>query len=241
MFIVENAEVDARFSDNPLVTGEPHIRFYAGYPLRGPSGHRLGTLCIIDQRPRELSDADLGTLSDIGEMVAGELGSLQLASTDDLTGLTNRRGFELLAQQALAICRRGGEPASLLMIDMDGFKTINDRYGHEEGDRALIEFGRLLLAVFRESDVVARLGGDEFGVLLTGTSEKDADRALARLNEAVAGRNLNCDKPYPLAFSGGWTPCHADQRHQNLAELLRLADARMYDQKRLKLEQRMLS
>jgi len=239
MFIVEDTEADDRFSDNPLVTGEPHIRFYAGYPLRGAGGHRLGTLCIIDQRPRTLNESDLSTLSDIGEMVAGELGSLQLASTDELTGLTNRRGFEMLTEQALAICRRGGEPASLLMIDMDGFKAINDQHGHEEGDRALIEFSRLLLTVFRESDVVARLGGDEFAVLLTGTNDADSQRALARLNEAVTERNQYSDRAYPLAFSGGTTTCQTDQKNQDIAELLRQADAQMYDQKRHKLEQRM--
>ena len=239
IFIVEDTEADERFSDNPLVTDEPFIRFYAGYPLRGPSGHSLGTLCIIDLQPRKLNEVDLSTLSDIGEMVAGELGSLQLASTDELTGLTNRRGFELLSEQALAICRRAGEPASLLMIDMDGFKAINDQHGHEEGDRALIEFARLLLTVFRESDVIARLGGDEFAVLLTGTSETNTERALERLNEAVAERNQHSDKPYPLAFSGGSTSCQTDQKNQDLAELLRQADARMYDQKRQKLEQRM--
>jgi len=238
IFIVEDAATDSRFSDNPLVTGEPHIRFYAGYPLRGFNGHKLGTLCIIDQQPRTLSETDLQTLRDVGEMVAGELGSLQLASTDQLTGLSNRRGFELLAQQALAMCQRAGQPASILMLDLDDFKAINDEHGHEQGDRALVEFSQLLLQVFRESDVVSRPGGDEFCVLLTGSCEGEAQVALQRLHDAVAQQNRCSDRPYSLAFSGGVTLCSSGERNLKLDEVLNMADARMYEEKREKREQR---
>ncbi|MGI9327529.1 MAG: sensor domain-containing diguanylate cyclase, partial [Pseudomonadales bacterium] len=122
VFVVEDASLDPRFADNPLVTGDPHIRFYAGYPLKGPNGHRVGTLCIIDRKPRVLDAHDLEALSDVGEMATSELASLQLASTDTLTGLSNRRGFEMLGEQALAFCAHADKPASVAMIDMDGLK-----------------------------------------------------------------------------------------------------------------------
>lgn len=233
LFIVEDASLDPRFANNPLVTGDPHIRFYAGYPLQGPNGYRVGTLCIIDRIPRVLDEHDKEAFSDIGEMAASELASLQLASTDTLTGLSNRRGFEMLGEQALAICAHADKPASVAMIDMDGLKQINDKHGHAAGDSAIKEFGAVLLHTFRESDVVARLGGDEFCVLLTGASKAEAEIALARLSEAVADHNRTMDIGFPLAFSGGIAEC-AVERPGALAEGLHQADELMYHQKRNK-------
>ncbi len=231
IFVVENASEDARFSDNPLVTGDPNIAFYAGFPLTGPKGHKVGTLCLLDQKPRVLDEEDLETLRDIGNMVTSELASLQLASTDSLTGISNRRGFEMLAAQALAMCVRSSQPAAVVMIDMDGFKAINDTFGHEEGDRALIRFSTLLVETFRDSDVVARWGGDEFCAVLTGADAQQAQIAVSRLSNALERHNAEPGRRYLLQFSAGVAEYHPD-RHSNVVDVMREADTLMYDHKR---------
>jgi len=226
--LVPDTLLDERFADNPLVVGAPHVRFYAGRPLRGPSGHPVGTLCLLDTQPRQLSEEDLALLDDLADMVEHELAILLLATLDELTGLTNRRGFEALARHSLGMCRRMQRPAVLLFFDLDGFKRINDAYGHAEGDKALQAFARLLRSTFRESDVVARLGGDEFAVLLTNATPQDCDRALQRLTLALYEHNATA--AYPLRHSVG----RADfdpARHPDAAALLAEADRLMYRHK----------
>ena len=225
--MVEDALSDERFADNPLVSADPKIRFYAGRPLSGPRGNRVGTLCIIDRKPRTLDPADREALEDLANMVASELTAVRLATVDPLTGLSNRRGFTILAQQAIAAAARAGVAATVVAIDMDGFKAINDELGHEVGDRALVEFSELLLDTVRESDVVARLGGDEFCVLLSG-ADIDASRTVVRrLAAATQCRNETRDD-YRLAFSSG----SANVEGGDLEAALRAADERMYAAKR---------
>jgi len=108
----------------------------------------------------------------------------RMAITDELTGLLNRRGFEAEFGQALALARRYNEPGVLVYVDLDGFKLVNDTYGHAAGDEVLRRVARLLSGAVRATDVVGRLGGDEFAVLLVRTSWKGALirlRAIRRL------------------------------------------------------------
>lgn len=237
IFLVSDASKDERFADNPLVSGDPNIRFYAGCPLRAPDGRALGTLCVIDREPHDLSDDDAQALRDLSEMVEHELVALAMATSDDLTGLSNRRGFLSIANHCLALCRRQQNNAALLFFDLDRFKEINDRLGHALGDHALVEFAGLLLRGFRDSDVVARLGGDEFCVLLTGASQADIAIPLQRFAESVAGRNTSSNQRYELTYSVGTVFLdHRDRRP--VAELLSEADELMYQQKRSKRENR---
>ena len=230
-FVVSDASADVRFFDNPLVTDDPNIRFYAGHPLSTPDGCRLGTLCLIDRTPRALSQDDLKLLQDLAAMVENEIAAIQIATLDSLTGLSNRRGFELLGEKAFSFCRRMGTPASLLFLDMDGFKAINDDFGHDEGDRALQDFARALTDTFRASDLVARLGGDEFVVFLSGAREKETEVALQRLQENVG--NLGAHRSYEVRFSVGTITFDA-RHHDALEELVRDADKLMYENKRSK-------
>ena len=138
---VPDTLADDRFHDNPLVTEAPNIRFYAGCPLTVPNGSKLGTLCLIDVKPRELDDEERELLRDLARMAEQELAAVQLATLDDLTLLSNRRGFSALAQHALNVCKRLNKPASLLFFDLNDFKQINDTFGHAEGDRALKTLG----------------------------------------------------------------------------------------------------
>lgn len=199
---VPDASVDPRFFDNPLVLADPQIRFYAGCPISGPAGAKLGTLCIIDRTSRALAPEDAASLRDLAELVEREIEGLYLATADALTGLYNRRGFDLLAGKALKLCRRQFTDASLLYFDLNGFKAINDRFGHPEGDRALQEFGRLIAGACRSSDIVARLGGDEFAALMPG--DNSLPEVLVRIGAALDEWNAAPGQPYDLSASIGF-------------------------------------
>jgi len=227
---VPDATLDERFHDNPFVTGDPNIRFYAGYPLTVGNGMRLGSLCLCDTKPRTFDEEDHVLLRDLGKMVEQELIALQLSSMDELTSLSNRRGFEDLSQHALSLCKRLSKPACMLFLDLNRFKQINDEYGHAEGDRALISFSNILIEVFRDSDVVGRLGGDEFVVFLTNTSQAQCDLILNRLMHAVSAYNLLAGKAYDLAFSVGAVE-YDSEKHANISDLLNAADKLMYQHK----------
>jgi diguanylate cyclase (GGDEF)-like protein len=231
LFVVEDAHRDERFHDNPLVTGEPHVRFYAGAPLSAPDGSRIGTLCVIDHEPRSLDAEEGALLADLASMVERELAVVQLATIDELTGLSNRRGFEVLARHALANARRTGQPVSLLYIDLDGFKSINDTFGHDEGDAALVEMASCLLRSFRDSDIVARMGGDEFCVLLTNASDAELKAPIARLAQEVEGSNRSGRHRWRLRFSCGGARVDP-AASVTLDELVGRADAVMYEGRR---------
>jgi diguanylate cyclase (GGDEF)-like protein len=230
IFEVDDALNDARFFDNPLVTAGPHIRFYAGCPLTVPEGMRLGTLCLLDIKPRTLSAEDRTLLRDLARMAEEEIVAVRMATMDHLTQLSNRRGFETLSRHVLANCHRLGLPASLFFFDLDRFKDINDRFGHAEGDRALSAFSEILRETFRESDVVGRLGGDEFVVLLSNANERSAREALHRLDAAIDRYNDTASRDYALAYSVGVTR-YEPLRHPAIEDLLADADEAMYRDK----------
>jgi len=231
VFVIPDALQDERFADNPLVTEEPHIRFYAGCPLSSLDGSKLGTLCIIDQEPREFTEEDIDTLHDLASMVEQELAALEMATVDELTGITNRRGFMSLSQYILNLCIREKLPATLAFIDLNEFKLINDTYGHAEGDRALIEFSNELKGSLRNSDLFARLGGDEFTILLANTTCDDAELVIRKLSKSLKDYYNNSDHPYELTFSYGVVEFNP-QTHQSLEDLLHEGDELMYQKKR---------
>ncbi len=233
VFVVNDAARDPRFNDNPLVDSEPRIRFYAGCPLTVGSGLRLGTLCLIDRTPREFGEEDKTLLRDLAVMAQQELEAVELATMDELTGVSNRRGFVMLAGQTLGMCMRLNKPAALVYLDLDDFKPINDRFGHAEGDRALRDFANLLLATFRDSDVVARLGGDEFAVLVGNADRGTIHSALDRLQQTVDGYNRQARRGYGLRYSVGMVTFDPT-RHHDIDQLVADADASMYQNKRTK-------
>lgn len=233
IFVIPDALLDERFHDNPLVTGDPKIRFYAGCPITTPDGSRIGTFCVIDQKPRHLDEEERELLRDLAQMAEREIAAVQLATMDELTLLSNRRGFMALGQYSLSLCDRLGRPASMLFFDLDDFKAINDRFGHAEGDRALASFATLLLKTWRDSDVIGRLGGDEFVVLITNCTSADSQLAIARLRAEVDAANRDSDRGYEIRFSVGEVS-YDPGKHAAIDALLAEADALMYERKRLK-------
>ncbi len=151
---------------------------------------------------------------------------------DDLTGLFNRRGLLKQAAPYFDFARRQKENLLLLFIDLDGMKRINDEFGHNEGDNALINTAAILNRSFRSSDIIARLGGDEFTVLVTDLNASKED-AIARLNENLRAYNAVETRGHKLAFSIGVATLEPE-RMTCFEELLEQADQAMYEQKRMK-------
>jgi len=156
-----------------------------------------------------------------------------LSLTDDLTGLYNRRGFQTLATMQFNIAQRMEKGMYLLYADLDNLKTINDTYGHKEGDKALIAMAGIFKDTYRRSDIIARIGGDEFVVIPVGSSKDNVQTIIDRLQRAIDRYNRKSSFQYLISLSAGIAyydpknPCTAD-------ELLERADSMMYEQKRKK-------
>ena len=155
-----------------------------------------------------------------------------LSLRDELTGLYNRRGFNLFAEQALRLAHRSNLPFSLLYIDLDNLKQINDSLGHATGSTFLFEIGEILQATLRETDVLGRIGGDEFAVAGQFSHESIA-LVAQRLEESSVQRNAETIRRLPLSFSVGFVTTDEDW-HESLDDLLTRADQAMYQEKRRK-------
>lgn len=150
-----------------------------------------------------------------------------LAETDPLTGIFNRRRGLELAMREFRRAKRYEEPFSVLMLDLDRFKRVNDKHGHEAGDRVLMEFARRAGGVLREVDVFVRLGGEEFGVFLPSSNLDQASVAARRILEAVSGRSFDAGRVrLDVTVSAGTAGMRADD--EDLTHILRRADDALY-------------
>jgi len=155
-----------------------------------------------------------------------------LSLRDELTGLYNLRGFNLLAEQILRFARRSHLPISVLFIDLDNLKGINDTFGHATGSAFLAETADMLRDAFRETDVLGRIGGDEF-VVVCQCSRVAVSIAAERLKSAARSRNAKDSQRNPLSFSVGLVTSE-EHANETLKELLTSADKAMYEEKRRK-------
>ena len=231
IMVIPDARLDDRFSDNPAVTADPLVRFYAGCPLRSRNGLKLGTFCILDNKPRDLTSDEEEIMLDMTSMVQSELQALEAATTDDLTQITNRRGFLLLAQQSMRVFARHYIPATLVFLDLTRFKEINDQFGHAEGDLVLKVFAEKMRETFRESDLFARIGGDEFVVLFTNTRKQVAANIVKKFVQSLTLYNENSGKDYEVQFAFGAVQ-YDPLKHQTVEDLLCDGDSLMYTHKR---------
>jgi diguanylate cyclase len=227
------AEVDA-YAGTGRLRGLP-VGAFAGIPVLGPDGALLGCLCGIDPAPtRPGLAAELPTIELLGRLLASlldlELDRQQLQGrferaeldslTDPLTGVGNRRAWDRLLDAEEARCRRYGSPASLVAIDLDELKLVNDADGHLAGDRLLCRAAEVIGSTKRAADVVARLGGDEFGVLAVECDEHAAAVLAERIRVALDAEGVRA--------SVG----HATRRAAGLSQAWAEADSRMYARKR---------
>lgn len=200
VMVVPDATLDAKFSNNPMVLQEPHIRFYAGCPVHADTGSRMGTLCLIDREPRDFSKHDETVLRHVAQMIENELTADFLAHADPLTGMLNRRGFDSRAQEAIMLCHDVDLQACLFLFDLVNFKAFNERYGPAAGDRALTEFGDLLRKTFRGSDLIARYGDDDFVILMIDIDPLGPETALNRLQTVTKA----ITQEHPVSYNAGW-------------------------------------
>jgi len=236
VMVVPDARRDPRFAENPLVTGGPKIRLYAGAPMISPEGEALGTICVMDQAPRELSTAQVESLQILARQVVGQLelrrnyAALETANaklatlslTDALTCIPNRRAFNIRIAEEEARARRTGEPLALLLADIDNFKAYNDSFGHQAGDQALHAMAQMLGGGARPYDFTARYGGEEFAVILPRTNLEAAFAVAQRLCHAAARLEI---AHRPLTLSIGVAGLSSDF---NAKELIRVADRALY-------------
>jgi diguanylate cyclase (GGDEF)-like protein len=190
-----------------------------------PQGMSLG-----DARSQQVSELLMRAVRCAAKqyMLQAELGNLAL--TDELTGLYNRRGFMAVAERQMRLGRRTGRGMLLFIMDVNGLKSINDSFGHLEGDCALKRTSAVLEETFRDSDVVARLGGDEFAVLAIEAAGHSEPTIGARLFERLKSISAEQSR-YEISLSVG--VARFDPRNvTSIGELMVKADQAMYEQKR---------
>ena len=221
LFVVEDATKDERFAANPLVTGHPDIRSYAGQPIHTADGMPIGTLCVIAREPRVFAEPDLDMLRDLAKLVEAELHREELsedrrkwlsernelvakASVDNLTRAWNRGTIMEMLDAEIGRATRG-TPMSVAMLDIDKFKNINDTYGHPTGDRLISETAACIRSAVRDFDLLGRYGGEEFLLLLGNCSEREALIVCERIRSNVAALHVVSDDGthVPLTISIG--------------------------------------
>ena len=174
----------------------------------------------------------IGSLQDITERKKMEEQLKEAAITDELTGLFNRRGFLTLSEKQCSLSERYKRPLSIIYVDVNKMKTINDELGHMSGDQALVDTANILNSSFRNSDIIGRIGGDEFAVLLSEHTELGMDTTLNSVYEHLKLHNEEAKRKYELSLSLG--VAHYDPEHPcSICDLLNKADALMYENKKL--------
>ncbi|HSN90967.1 MAG TPA: sensor domain-containing diguanylate cyclase [Anaeromyxobacteraceae bacterium] len=207
--VVPDARVDERFHDNPAVTGSLGVRLYAGQSIRGPTGQRIGTLCVIDSEPRQMQPEELALLKDLAILVENELrldllalserqlrqtlsAAERRAAVDSLTRMWNRESIFRLLDLEMDRSQRAGEALGIAMIDVDHFKRINDSHGHAVGDEALTGIAARIRSALRDRDMVGRYGGEEFLAVFGAEGPGMPSAVAERVREQVAQTPILC-------------------------------------------------
>lgn len=209
--------------------------FYAGAAIV-VSGQPIGVVCVFGSEPRELGEREEMALVALARQASAHLELRKhnadlrtLAVSDPLTGLANRTLFFDHLEMAIAQRRREGGHVGVLFCDVDDFKLVNDRWGHEVGDRVLCEVAERLREATRSTDTVAWIAGDEFVVLCPGLdTERDLDAVIERVDRVLSMPGLRDDGPLPPVMSIGAVLLDDDE---TAAGVLRRADRAMYDRK----------
>ncbi|MDP2726309.1 MAG: diguanylate cyclase, partial [Dehalococcoidia bacterium] len=232
--VCDDIAADQRIQGGPgPILGYPSI---VAVPLK-VKDKLLGVVAAVSQEKAAFTGADTSLLSAYASQAAMALENALLhqevkrqASTDELTRLANRRYFYMRLDKELQRAKRYSHPLSLLFLDVDDLKTINDQYGHLQGDELLRHVAALLNRVLRATDVAARYGGDEFVVLLPETNQKEAAGVAERLLEeitpcpVITGGSI----PWQMSIGVAWSPMKGSYE----VDLLRLADEAAYQAKR---------
>ncbi|ELR99830.1 sensor domain-containing diguanylate cyclase [Gloeocapsa sp. PCC 73106] len=232
--IAPNSQEIAAYLEAPIGKIVP-ISAYIGIPLCHRDGSLFGTLCAIDPMPQSEIIRKEGVFVELQTKLLTTILHYELeaqnnarlyeraqkeAEMDWLPGVYNSKGWHRLLEAEEIRCQRFGQPASVIIIDLDNLKVINDQYGHDAGDRLLKATGQCLLKSVRDHDIVARFGGDEFGILLLDITESETEAIVHRIETRLRANQI-------LA-SLGWAK---RSPLSDLFQTAKIADQRMYEQK----------
>jgi diguanylate cyclase (GGDEF)-like protein len=232
---------DARTAGLPMTVNAPFMRMYSSVTLRSSDGYPLGTLCVMDTRPRSLDGDQRRILGRLARQVMALIESRahekalqatllkleKLATTDELTGLLNRRALLSRLTLEVARTRRARSCLALVMIDLDFFKEVNDRYGHAGGDLVLANVGRLLQDGARSTDIAGRYGGEELCLILPDTNLAGA-RILAEGLRVKIAAFVHGDGAGPGRVTASFGVAVADHAGGDCSSLLKVADDALY-------------
>lgn len=247
---VQDAHADERFFDNPAVTGYPFVRFYAGIALHAPDGSRIGSFCVHDTAPRELTDSEREAMGDFQQLLEALFVAHQLrmdaawlqealgaaerrALIDPLTQLWNRQGLRTMLPAIISRAEREGLLVGFVYGDLDHFKRINDERGHAGGDQVLIQAGQRMVATIRPHDLALRLGGEELAVLALVQGQDELDTVAERLRDSFCRHAFELeDGPLEVTISLGTALAAAQDVDGAAQNLIARADAALYRAKR---------
>lgn len=231
---VNNAHIDPCWDTNPEVHNDG-FSSYLGVPVFWPSGEPFGTFCVMDYKVTDYNDTYLKLIRQLRDILEADLSLLdiynqaqQLAITDSLTKVSNRRGFYMLADQRIKLARRMGQSLALFYIDVDNFKMVNDNHGHNVGDKVLIQVAQAIEEQARQLDVVGRLGGDEFASLMLISEPKEVDERLQAIESAINAYQQEHTPEFSVTV--GVTLIDAKS---SIQELVDRADSNMLNKKRV--------
>ncbi len=201
-------------------------------------GELFGAITLVSLRPGSFEDNDLTFLESFAATTTAALHNArlhekiqQLAITDSLTGLLNRRGFFNYAERELSRFKRVNKAFSLIMLDLDHFKEVNDTYGHPFGDKVLQEMAMICLRDIRKIDLIGRYGGDEFIILLPDTKSDRAVQVAERIRACFESFRFDTEDGKSLSFTASFGVAQAESQTQTLDDLIPQADAALYASK----------
>jgi diguanylate cyclase (GGDEF)-like protein len=253
ILVVPDAREDSRFADNPLVTGEPWIRFYAGAPLITHDGNALGTVCVLDHVQRTLTDTQAEALRALSRQVMAQLelrrhAGLQAENqkaleamntqlkaesvTDDVTGFHNTRFLHQFLDECFADETAGKKNLALVFFDMDSFKHVVDTHGHLLGAKVLREVAHAVDRALGAADRVVRYGGDEFVVILPGQNHEQASSKAEGMREAISESQFLTAEKINLRVTASFGLAVYPDDAINKKELLLRADERLFRSKK---------
>ena len=257
--IVSDTEADVRFADNPLVTGEPWIRFYAGAPLLTQKGEALGTLCVIDQVQRTLTEKQINSLRALSRQVLAQMelrrhvglqeknqqilkeyqdtlertnAMLQQQSlTDDVTGFNNTRFLHQYLDRCLSPTPGELEKLTLVFFDMDNFKQVVDKHGHLLGAKVLKEVAEVVHSYLDTEDRIVRYGGDKYIVILPGQGGEGALSKVEAMREGISSSSYLQQEEIYLSVTASFGLATFPDDAKDKKQLLMAADQCLFQSK----------
>lgn len=252
-YIVNDARYDARTLANPLVAGDFGLQFYCAVPLKTREGLNLGTLCVIDFKPRQVSEEQIAMLTDLAQIIVEQMemrlsakrvdelntalkdtqDELRFQATHDaLTEIANRRAIMDFLDVSLLQSQNVGGSMAVMIFDIDFFKHVNDTYGHHAGDLVIKEVSKRLRDKCRATDSVGRMGGEEFLVVMSACDIEQAEQAAQRFMHSIVSEpiDIQCEQvgKITITASAGVYVSAESAEPVDAKTMVKYADERLY-------------